>query len=309
MKSQRDNISSWPSLPYSDWKDTLDTLHMWMQIVGKVKLRLSPFLNQWWETAFFITSTGMTTGRIPYKNKAFEIYFDFIRHSMSILTSEGDKRLIMLKAISVAQFYKEFLYNLESLGISFSIYPVPVEFANPIPFKTDTIHSSYNKDYVERWWRIQLQISFILDKFRSPFRGKSSPIHFFWGSFDLAGTRFSGKNAPPPDAKGVMKRIMKYSENEENFTFGFWPGDVKFPEPAFYSYLYPTPEGCETMKMGPSIAYYNKKLSLSILPYEEVRKVKNPEKEILDFLTTTYSEYAKLGGWDINALEGPVPTR
>ncbi len=307
MKSQRNNISSWPPLPYLEWKDTLDTLHMWMQIVGKVKLRLSPFLNQWWESAFFVTSTGVTTGRIPYKDKAFVVDFDFIHHSLIIRTSDGSEITLRLKPMSVARFYEEFMKILKLLDINVSIYSVPVEFLNPIPFKKDNIHTAYDKNFVERWWSLQLQISFILDKFRSPFRGKSSPIHFFWGSFDLAGTRFSGKKADPPHLKGVMGKIMKYSENEENFTFGFWPGDQKFPSPAFYAYIYPAPKGSETIRTGPSISYFNKQLSLDILPYEEVRKTKNPEKEIMNFLTTTYNENAKLAGWDIKSLEGPFP--
>src|SRR5260221_887693 len=299
----------WPPLPYSTWKDTLDTFHMWMQIVGKVKLALCPFLNQWWETAFYVTPTGMTTGRIPYKKEAFAIDFHCINHTMSITTSLGEEKIIFLKPHAVAEFYKEFMSMLQEPDIHVSIHPIPVEFANPISFEKDIKHASYEKEFGEKWWRMQLQTSFIFDRFRSTFRGKSSPTHFFWGSFDLASTRFSGKKANPPRLKGVMGKIMKYSENEENFTFGFWPGDQKFPYPAFYSYIYPAPKGYQTIKTGPSIAYFNKKLSLCILPYEEVRKKKNPEKDILNFLTTTYNEYAKLAGWDIDALEGSIPRR
>ncbi len=301
-------MQTWPSLQYDQWKDTLDTLHMYMQIVGKVKVELCPFLNQWWETAFYITAIGMTTGRIPYKKEAFSIDFDFIHHKLIIQTSSGKENIILLKSYSVAKFYDVFMKALKKLKISVSIYPVPVEFADPIPFKKDITHSSYDKAYVARWWRILLQTSFVFDLFRRYFRGKSSPIHFFWGSFDLVGTRFSGKKADPPHLKGILGKIMKYSENEENFTFGFWPGDKKFPYPAFYSYIYPAPNGFETINTGPASSYFNKKLSLSILPYENVRKSSNPKKQILQFLETTYKESAQLAKWDIKTLKGSIPT-
>lgn len=298
----------WPSLSYAEWVDTLDTLHMWMQIVGKVKLALSPFLNQWWETVFYVTTTGMTTGRIPYKQRAFSVDFHFIDHYLVVQTSEGLEKTIPLASRTVADFYEAFMNTLTELDIHVVINPLPVEFSSPIPFPTDTIHKSYEKAIVEKWWRLQLQVSFVFDRFRTPFRGKSSPIHFFWGSFDLAGTRFSGKKVSPPGGKGVMGKIMKYAENEENFTFGFWPGDKRFPYPAFYTYLYPAPVGCESMKTGPVFAYFNKQLSECVLPYEEVRKTKNPEKEILSFLTTTYKEYASLAKWAIKELEGQTPS-
>lgn len=300
-------LKIWPSLVYSEWKNTLDTLHMWVQIVGKVKLALCPFLNQWWEIAFYVTSTGLTTGLIPYKNKAFEVEFDFIHHNMVVRASNGIKRIILLRPYSVSEFYKEFMTTLKKLNIEVNIYTMPVEFLNPINFKDDNIHASYDKAYVENWWQIQLQTSFIFNRFRGAFRGKSSPVQFFWGSFDLNGTRFSGKTATPPNIKGYMGKIMKFAENEENFAYGFWPGDERFPYPAFYTYLYPAPKGYETIKTGPAIAYFNKKLSECILPYEDVRKAKNPEKEIINFLETTYKEYAKLADWDTKALAGSTP--
>ncbi len=300
-------MTSWPALPYSQWKDTLDTLHMWMQIVGKVKLALCPFLNQWWETAFYVTSTGMTTGAIPYKTQAFEVDFNFLTHVLTISTSKNKIKHIRLKTQSVADFYKTLMSAFKTLKIDVTVNSTPVEFPDPIPFEKDTKHTSYQKEYVEKWWRIQLQTYFIFYRFRSSFRGKSSPIHFFWGSFDLAGTRFSGKTATPPQIKGVMGKIMRFSENEENFTFGFWPGDNKYPSPAYYSYIYPAPKGLETINTGPTIAYFNKSLFLCILPYEDTRKLTNPEEEILNFLETTYLESAKLAGWDIKSLKGPVP--
>ncbi len=296
----------WPELPYEEWKNTLDTLHMWMQIVGKVKLALAPFLNQWWEVAFYVTSTGITTGRIPFENEIFQVDFDFISHYVAIRTSTGQFKKIPLIPRTVARFYQEFMEVLSSLGIKVTIWPIPVEVQNPIPFIKDTKHTSYDKEYATKWWHILWETNVIFDKFRTPFRGKSSPIHFFWGSFDICGTRFSGKTAIPPKAKGVMQKIMRFAENEENFTFGFWPGNQGFPYPAFYSYIYPAPKGLETINFGKD-ATFNEQLSECILPYESVRKSVQPEVTIMNFLQTTYTKSAQLAGWDLKVLEGPVP--
>ncbi len=300
-------MMKWPPLSHDSWKDTLVTLHMWTQIVGKIKLKQNPFINQWWEVAFYLTPRGLATGRIPYQDRAFEVIFDFIHHTLFILTSDGKEEKISLHPQSVAQFYTTFMKSLAKLGIEITINPIPSETTNTIPFSKDTKHVSYDKAFVATWHHIQLQSSFIFDKFRSPFRGKSSPVQFYWGSFDLNTARFSGKKLP--DKKDWPKgyKFMRYAENEENFSSGFWPGDEKFPEPAYYAYMYPAPKGYESARFGPAIAYYNKKLSLCILPYEEVRKAKNPEKEIMNFLTTTYTEFAKLAGWNIQELTGPVP--
>src|SRR5258708_4718075 len=297
----------WPDLRYSEWKETLDTLHMWMQIVGKVKLALAPFINQWWEVAFYVTASGMTTGRIPFGSDIFQVDFDFLIHNLSIRTSNNQQKIISLENRPVAEFYKEFMDALTSLGIHVKINPVPVEVPNVIPFIKDTQHASYDKDFVARWWHILLQTSIVFDRFRSSFRGKSSPIQFFWGSFDLNGTRFSGKTATPPKMKGSMGKIMRFAENEENFAFGFWPGDQKLRHPAFYSYMYPTPKGMETIKLDKGISF-NEQLGECILPYEIIRKAASPEKNILNFLETTYTESAKLAEWDIQSLQGKVPT-
>lgn len=296
----------WPELSYDAWKDTLDTLHMWMQIVGKVKLELAPFLNQWWETAFSVKPTGLTTGRIPYKKDSFEIDFNFLTHTMHIATFSKHIKTIQLYPRPVSEFYADFFRTLKEFGIAVSIYPVPVEFANPIPFKTDTIHASYDKHYVEKWWQIQLQSTLIFDRFRSDFRGKSSPVHFYWGSFDLNSTRFSGNKTKPPLMEGVMRRIMEFAENEENFAFGFWPGDEKFPHAAYYSYIYPAPAGLNEKKFD-NKASFNEQLGECVLLYDDVRNVKNPEKNILHFLESTYTISAKLAGWDINELQSQLP--
>lgn len=300
-------IELWPSLPYAEWKDTLDTLHMWTQIVGKIKLALCPFINQLWQVAFYLTPTGLTTGRIPYANGTFAVDFNFTTHTLFINTSDDQVKTIVLKPRSVAEFYKKFMDALRELDIDVSINPTPVEFADPIPFRDDTEHASYDNGYVERWWRILLQTSVIFDHFRTPFRGKSSPVHFFWGSFDLSGSFFSGKRLPDKTDWPKGYSFMRYAENEENFAFGFWPGDKRFPHPAFYSYMHPAPKSFDTINTGPSVAYFNKDLAECILPYEDVRKTAHPEQQILHFLETTYKESVQIAGWDYKSLEGKIP--
>src|SRR5438876_194428 len=244
----KENI--WSPLPYEGWKDTLDALHMKMQVVGKIKLALNPFLNQWWNTAFYMTAFGMTTGLIPYKNSEFEIDFDFTKHTLLIRIPDKEIISVPLNNCSVAEFYTNLMDSLVSAGIKVTINTLPAEVPNPVHCYQDT-RSAYDEEYVHRWWKILLQINMILERFRTPFRGKSSPVHFFWGSFDLAHTRFSGKTAKPPDTGGI---IMKYSENEENFSCGFWAGNMNYPKPAYYSYIYPAPKGLETLKLKPEAA-------------------------------------------------------
>ncbi|MDE2026223.1 MAG: hypothetical protein KGJ07_07045 [Patescibacteria group bacterium] len=296
-----------PTLPYDNWHDSLDTLHMWTQIVGKIKLRQNSFINHWWEVALFVTSRGLTTGRIPYGNSAFEISFDFVSYKLIIVTSNEREKIIPLEPCSVSDFYKECMLALNSLNIRININTIPSEVENPIPFEKDTKHRSYDGDYVKKWHTIQLQSSFILDEFRASFRGKSSPVQFFWGSFDLNSTRFSGKKLPDKLDWPKGYKFMRFAENEENYSHGFWPGNEKFPQPAFYAYLYPAPNGCENMNTGPLFSYFDTKLAECIFPYEEARKSKDPKKEILHFFQTTYNEYAKLAGWNIKQLQGSIP--
>lgn len=295
--------NKWPSLPYAEWKETLDALHMKMQVAGKIKLALTPFLNHWWNTAFYMTTSGMTTGLIPYKDIVFEIDFDFNKHSLIIHTANNEIKTISLNNCSVAQFYHELMSALESLGISVKINTVPAEVQNPVPCDIDE-RSSYDKNYIHSWWQILIQSDMILERFRTPFSGKSSPVHFFWGSFDLAHVRYSGNSAQPPDSGGV---IMKYAENEENFAVGFWAGNENYPKPAYYCYIYPAPKGIETLKIKPDAASFDSKQGLFILDYDDVRKSDIPEEMILDFFNSTYEESAKLAGWDIKSLEGPIP--
>lgn len=299
----------WPDISYDKWESTLKTLHLWTQIVGKIKLKQNSFINQWWEVALYVTSRGLTTGRIPYKNKAFEINFDFIYHKIIVSTSDGREKIIGLKPQTVSRFYLEFMNTLKELGISVIINTMPSEMQDAIPFHNDNNHKSYDKKHVERWHKIQLQTSFILDQFRTNFTGKSSPVQFFWGGFDLTTVRFSGKKLADKINWPKGYRFMRYAENEENFAAGFWPGDERFPHAAFYSYLYPAPTGSENINTGPISSYFDKKLSECILPYDEVKKAKNPQKEILDFFQTTYSEYSRLARWKIKQLQAKVPKR
>lgn len=303
-------MDNWPLLPYTKWENTLETLHLWTQIVGKIKLQQNPYINHWWEVAFHVTSRGLTTGRIPYKNLAFEISFDFLFHKLQIITSEGKEKIIILKPQSVADFYREITDSLKDLGIESKINSIPSEMPGfSMPFENDKKHAAYDRDSVEKWHHILLQTSFILDKFRTNFRGKSSPVQFFWGSFDLNTSRFSGEKLPDKTNWPKGYHFMRYAENETNFSCGFWPGNKKFPEPAFYTYMYPAPKGCETINTGSFLSYFEKTLAECILPYKSARKTKNPEKEILRFLNTTYTEFAKLAGWNIKELEAKIPKR
>ena len=293
----------WPPLPYDEWKETYDTIHMWMQIAGKVKLALNPFINQWWHITFQITASGLTTGLIPYNKMVFDINFNFIDHNLYIHTSRGQSKFISLMPRSVAEFYKEFMDSLLALDIKVKINTLPSEVPDPVPFESDIKNNSYDKEFAYRWWYTIAQLWPVFEEFRSSFRGKSSPVHFFWGSFDLNVTRFSGNPCTPP-SKDI---IMTYSENEENFSFGFWPGNDKYPAPAFYSYLYPAPKGLDKLQIKPSQASFNNNLGEFILPYEEIRKSPAPEKMINQFLQTTYNESTSLAGWDIKSLKCSTP--
>lgn len=295
--------SNWPALPYDQWRDTLDTLHMKMQVAGKVKLALNSFLNQWWHVAFHLNLRGMTSGIIPYADGVFEISFDFISHEVIIRTSNETVKKITLNPSSVAAFYNDFMDTLSSLGISVRINTVPCEFSDPVPFELDHERKSHDRDFVYTWWKILLQVQRVFEKFRSGFRGKSSPVHFFWGSFDLCETRFSGNPCAFPPGSG---RIMKYAENEENFTFGFWPGNKNYPHAAFYSYLYPAPAEMD-ISVKPGMDYYNKNMKEFILDYNDVINSPDPEGSILEFLNATYDLSAGAAGWDVELLRADVP--
>jgi len=294
----------WPALPYEAWKDSLDTLHMWTQIVGKVKLELVPFLNEWWQVAFTVTARGLTTSTIPFGRRVFQVDFDFIDHRLDIHVGDGTSRSIPLLPRSVADFYQEFMAALDSLGLGVTITTNPVEVENTIPFDQDHVHASYDPPYITRWWGILLQVDRLLQRYRSPFVGKSSPVLFWWGSFDLSETRFSGRPAPKREWPA---RWMALGADQEQAAAGFWPGSGKLHEPAFFAYTYPEPPGCQEATIQPDAAIYHPDLSEFILPYDEVRMSPSPDQMILDFFQSTYEVGATLAGWDRATLERPDP--
>ena len=296
---------AWPSLPLEEWKDTYATLHMWTQIVGKIRFAQTPWINHSWHVTLYVTSRGLTTSPIPYGEKTFEIDFDFIDHRLVIETSGGDVRFIELRPRSVADFYSEVMSTLRDLGLDIRIHTLPNEVADPVPFEKDEQHASYDPDYANRFWRILVQTDRVFKEFRARFIGKCSPVHFFWGSFDMAVTRFSGRTAPPhpggvPHLPDVVAREA-YSH--EVSSCGFWPGGGPVPYPVFYSYAYPAPEGFKDAPVKPSGAFYSTDLGEFLLPYDEVRKAGQPDEMLLDFLQSTYEAAANLAKWDRHALE------
>ena len=290
----------WPSLPFEAWKDTCETLHMWTQIVGKVRLALSPPLNHWWQVPFYVTPRGLTTSSIPYRGSTFEVQFDFIDHTLFIRTGDGTSRALPLLPRSVAAFYQEFMASLHALGIDVTINTVPSEVRNPIRCDQDEVHASYDPIYAHRFWRILVQVDKVFQEFRSPFLGKCSPVHFFWGSFDLAVTRFSGRRAPE---RPGADRITREAYSHEVISCGFWPGDETFKAPAFYSYTVPAPPGLEEALLRPSAAWYSSDKGEFLLRYEDVRSADAPEKVLWEFLQSTYEAGATLAQWDREALE------
>src|SRR6266436_5384971 len=300
---ERIRAELWPSLPYEAWKDTRDTLHMWTQIVGKVRMDLSPFLNHWWHVTLYVTPRGLTTSAIPYQRVTFEVTFDFIEHTLFIRTSEGTTKALPLIPRSVAAFYREFMDCLHALGIEVTINPLPSEVQDPIRCDVDEVHASYDPVYAQRFWRILVQTDAVLQRYRSPFLGKSSPVHFFWGSFDLALTRFSGRRAPE---RPGADRMTREAYSHEVISCGFWPGNDSFPVPAFYSYTYPEPPGLKEASICPDQAFYSPELSIFILRYDDVRNSGEPEKTLMDFLQSTYEAGANLAHWDREALERQI---
>lgn len=296
----RDEV--WPDLPLAAWQSTYQTLHMWTQIVGKVQLTLSPHLNHWWEVASFVTPRGLATPSIPYGTRTFEITFDFLDHALWIHVSDGASRRLALYPRSVADFYREFFALLRSLGIAVTINPLPQEVTNPIRCDQDVQHCFYDAAYANRWWRIMVQSERVLQQFRARFIGKSSPVHFFWGSFDLAVSRFSGRRAP---ARPGADRVTREANSHEVSSCGFWPGTVGGPvqEPAYYAYMVPEPPGFAEAPILPAAASYNRDLGEFILPYEALRTADDPDATLLDFAQSAYDAGATLAGWDRAALE------
>jgi hypothetical protein len=293
----------WPKLPLEAWQDTCATLHMWTQIVGKIRLQLAPMINHWWQVAFYLTSRGFTTSPMPYNSKYCQIDFDFIEHKMNITADNGNTRSIELKPLSVADFYKLTMETLNSLGVEPTIWTTPVEVSERVPFEKDNTHSAYDPEYAHRHWKVLIQADRVMKEFRSRFIGKVSPVHFFWGAFDLAVTRFSGRRAPDhPGVANVARSVMVEAYSHEVSSCGFWPG-VGLGEPAFYAYAYPEPEGFKEYPVQPKEAYYDKDWGEFILPYEAVRTAELPDEKLLAFLQSTYEAAATLGMWDRDSLE------
>ena len=293
------NEELWPALLYDAWKDTYATLHMWSQVVGKVALVQSPPLNHSWGISLDVTPRGLTTKTLPHGDRSFTIAFDFIEHQLMIQTADGDRRSLPLEPRSVAEFYRTVMATLTEMRLPVRIWPVPVEIPDPIPFEQDTVHHSYDPEAATRYWRILLQVHRVFTESRVGFVGKSSPSHFFWGSFDLAVTRFSGRTAPPRDGPAFMREAYSH----EVISHGFWPGSGPLLEPAFYAYAVPEPDGLKTAHVRPPAAFYHAEMSEFILPYEAVRTAASPAAEVAAFIESTYDQAATLARWDRAALE------
>ncbi len=298
----------WPELPLDEWRDTYATLHMWTQMVGKTRLGLASPENHWWHVALYLTARGLTTGPMPYGARSFQVDFDFIDHRLAVATSDGATAAIPLAPRSVAEFYREYLAALGGLGIRVKLWPVPVEIERAIPFTEDREHASYDPASAQRCWRVLARADRVLKQFRGGFLGKSSPVHFFWGGFDLAVTRFSGRPAPehPGGVPNVANWVMREAYSHEVISAGFWPGSGAVQEPAFYAYAYPEPPGLRQTPVEPDGARYDEQMREFILPYEVVRRAASPEDTVLRFLQSTYDAAADLAGWDRHALERPA---
>ena len=294
------NQNAWPELPLDAWQETYATLHMWTQIVGKVRLALTPLINHWWEVPLYVNARGLTTSAIPYGDGIFEIQFDFIGHQLDIQSSWGPSKTLPLKAQSVADFYAAFMSALHSLGIEVKIWTVPCEVPNPVRFELDTQHASYDPEYAHRFWQILILCSNVFREFRGGFIGKDSPVHFFWGSFDLAVTRFSGRRAPErPGADAVTREAYSH----EAISAGFWPGGGDIKGAAFYAYAAPEPAGFSEQKVKPAEAFYQPQIKEFLLMYDDVRRAPSPRQALLSFLQSTYEVGADLAGWDRKQLE------
>jgi hypothetical protein len=296
--------SLWPALPWDDWKDTADTLHMWAQIVGHTPLALCAPLNHWWHVTLHVTPRGLITTPVPWGNECFDVAFDFMDHQLVIRLSSGAIKTLPLRPQSVAAFYREYMDALASIGIHVTIHSIPDEVANPIPFAEDTVHASYDPDAAHRFWRILMQTSLVFRRFQANWLGKASPVHFFWGSFDLAVTRFSGRTAPE---RVGADPVTREAYSHEVISFGFWPGNGGYGQPAFYAYAAPEPEGLSKAKLTPAAAFYSEDRKEFFLNYDDVRASDSPADDILEFMSSVYA--AASVNWDHPLLErrGPFP--
>lgn len=288
----------WPELILEEWQDTLATVHMWTQIVGKIRMKQTPLVNHWWNVTLYVSASGLTTSPMPYEDRIFEIEFDFIDHKLRIDCSDGALTTLDLRPQTVADFYKELMNALQGLGINVKIWPMPCEIPNPIRFDQDLIHKSYDAGYMNRFWRALVNIDDVFKEFRTRFIGKVSPVHFWWGGFDHAVTRFSGRPAPPrTDGK-----MNQEAYSHEVISHGFWPGGNGV-QAAFYSYAAPEPPGYSEARVAPAAAFYSPEMKLILLPYDVVRQSPSPEDSLLEFMQSTYEVGANLAKWDRKALE------
>jgi hypothetical protein len=293
----------WPALPLAAWKKTRDTLHMYTQVVGKVRLKLAPPEPEFGQVPLYLTVRGLTTSPIPYQERTLAMDFDFIDHRLRIQESGGSTREIALAGQPVKEFYREVLGTLRELGMEVAITTSPSEVADPIPFPEDDRHATYDPEWAERFWRVLVQADMVFKEFRAPFRGRTTPVQFFWGTFDLALARYSGRPAEPPaGADPIRRRAM----DAEEVAFGFWPGDDTFPEPAFYSYTYPKPAGIANASLQPAEALWSEKMGEFLLRYEDTRAARSPKEAILAFLESTYAAGADGLGWDRAMMEAPL---
>lgn len=303
--AMQSELFHWPELPYAEWKDTCQTLHLWTQIVGKIRLARTPWLNHSWHVTLYVTARGLTTSPMPDGARTFQIDFDFVDHVLWLRTSDGHVRQVMLRPMTVAEFYADVMHSLSELGIAVTINGKPNEIADAIPFAQDRMHAAYDRDHAHRFWRILSLSHDVFAQFRSGFLGKASPVHFFWGSFDLAVTRFSGRRAPrhPGGVPNLPDGVAQEAYSHEVSSAGFWPGGGGIEYPAYYSYAYPAPDGFATAPVQPAQAFFSTALGEFILPYEAVRTAADPRAALMDFLQSTYAAAADLGRWDRAALD------
>jgi hypothetical protein len=299
------NNENWPDLPYSVWKETCETLHLWTQIVGKVRLALTPWLNHSWHVPLYVSARGLTTSPIPYEGRSFEIEFNFKEHILDIETNDEGRYRLALEPQTVAEFHEAVMTGLKELGISVEIFDLPCEIPGAVPFGSDQTHAAYDEEFARRFWQVLVQVDRVFKQFRTGFIGKASPVHFFWGSFDLAVTRFSGRRAPlhPGNVPGLSDDVVREAYSHEVSSAGFWPGGAGVDYAAFYSYAYPAPEGFKTSAVEPEAAFFNETLGEFILPYDAVRTAADPDATLLAFLNSTYEAAARTGKWDRAALE------
>ena len=311
MSQHEDAHERWPALPFAEWKETAGTLHMWTQIVGKIRMVQMPWVNHSWHVTLYVSSRGLTTSPIPHGNRTFAIEFDFIDHSLVIDTCDGDRRTLPLKQQTTAEFYAAVMTALEELNLAVEINPVPNEVDPAIPFAEDREHASYDSEAAHRFWKALIQVDRLFGEFRARFTGKASPSHFFWGSFDLAVTRFSGRTAPrhPGGFPNMPDAVTREAYSHEVSSVGFWPGGETMPQAIFYSYAYPTPDGFADATVLPDATSWSADLGEFVLPYDAVRTADDPDATLLAFMQSTYEAAAKAGKWDRDALERALERR